>query len=145
MTKYVETHRAIVAPWQCDQVGHLNMQFYAAAFSDSMFAMSARVGLGERGRQAQRMALPVVDFRLRFKREVFSGCAYYTEAVVTEVGARKILTHHRMIDAETGDVLAEADFVCVSMDMDKHETRPLPNDIAVAAKEFMKNGAAGAT
>ena len=44
MATFVETYCAVVAPMDCDHLGHMNVQHYFAAVSDGMFSMMARLG-----------------------------------------------------------------------------------------------------
>jgi len=138
--RYIETYRAIVAPAQCDQVGHLNLQYYMAAFSDSMFAIAAHLGLGQRMRQQRRMALPAVHMEIDFRRELLAGDAYCVAGTVESVGTKSLTTLHRMSDVETGEVVAEARVVSACMDLDARASRPLADDIAAAARAMTADG-----
>ena len=37
MTQWMETHRAVIHPWYCDHLGHMNVRFYAHFFDDAGF------------------------------------------------------------------------------------------------------------
>ena len=37
MTEFLDTFRGSVNTWECDEVGHMNVQFYVARASDAAF------------------------------------------------------------------------------------------------------------
>ena len=45
MSKFRETNYSIVLESQCDELGHMNIQYYFAALSDTMFKFMSIVGV----------------------------------------------------------------------------------------------------
>ena len=43
MPKYVETWRSVAYPWNCDSLGHMNTQFYAAAYDGASVHFLMRI------------------------------------------------------------------------------------------------------
>ena len=39
------THRGVVYPWQCDQMGHMNVMWYVGKFDEATWQMFAQMGL----------------------------------------------------------------------------------------------------
>ena len=71
------TGRGAINPWDCDQWGHMNVQFYLAKASDAQAVLAARLGLSpSRLRAAGCRPMPVAD-RILFKRELRAGDIYF--------------------------------------------------------------------
>ena len=45
MSDWTETHRAVVHPWNCDVLGHMNVRWYAHLFDDAEFHLWSVIGL----------------------------------------------------------------------------------------------------
>ena len=81
----VETYRNVVYPWQCDHMGHMNAQFYAAVFDAACFGILNHVArmpdLSEKG-------LGWADIRqvIEYRHEIRSGTMMLVRSWVVEVG-----------------------------------------------------------
>ena len=45
MSLMIETVRSSVQTWECDQMGHMNVQFYVARETEGIAALSGALGL----------------------------------------------------------------------------------------------------
>ena len=70
----VETFRSVVAPSECDHLGHMNVSRYFAAVSDGVFAFQTTVGLGPTDvREGRQLSFAVVRAESDFKSELSAG------------------------------------------------------------------------
>jgi len=67
------TGRGSVNMADCDQWGHMNVQFYLARASDAQAHLAARLGLGPARLRRERLALRPLADRTLFKRELRGG------------------------------------------------------------------------
>lgn len=97
------TGRGAINPWECDQWGHLNVQFYLAKASDAQAHLAARLGLmPSRLRSLAGSLMPVTD-RALFKRELRAGDIYFIRSGIRAAAADGTLDiASRMVNQETG-------------------------------------------
>lgn len=97
------TGRGAVNPWDCDQWGHMNVQYYLAKATDAQAHLAARIGLPpSRLRTAGASLWPVAD-RTLFKRELRAGDIYFVRSGIRAVRADGTLDiASRMVNQETG-------------------------------------------
>lgn len=120
-----ETFRGYVAPWECDEMGHMNIQFYAAKFAQSLshhlhgLGASPAFSIGPAAR-----APGVTALHMRFHKELHASDLAAATAEVTD-GPR--LTH-LMRNDETGALAATASFTLGTFEA--ADTQLLPDDAA---------------
>ncbi len=99
MTKPLQTVQSIVNTWNCDEVGHMNVQFYVAAASDANRAFGV----------AKNITRPVQSRRdhIRFHRELRAGdiFAVTSRACGTHDGGGLVL-FHELHNSATGVLAA---------------------------------------
>ena len=139
MSRYVETYRAAVNPWQCDQLGHMNVQFHMAAVSDAAFQMMVHLGIGADARHDPPLSLAAVRMEFDFPSELNIGDGYVVESTVESVGTKSIIFRHRMKNVATGEVAMEAKVVGVCMDLRSRDSCPLPAEVAARARSIMES------
>ena len=66
----IELARSSVQTWECDQMGHMNVQFYVEKACDALAAFGAGLGLGPRALAHQGQVLEPADHHIRFLREL---------------------------------------------------------------------------
>ena len=71
---YIETYRAVVAPSDCDHLGHMNVSGYFQACSDAVIAFQAQLGLTPADvLKGRKLSFAVVRAESDFKSEVSAG------------------------------------------------------------------------
>jgi acyl-CoA thioester hydrolase len=90
----IELARSSVQTWECDQMGHMNVQFYVEKASDALCAFAIGMGLGPRSLAKKGLALEPAEQHMRFLRELRPGMAYYLRggAVKADVMALTLYT-----------------------------------------------------
>lgn len=69
----METYRGVVAPVDCDHLGHMNVQHYFRAVSEGMYSLMATVGLDLEAITARQMSFAVVHADTDFMAELVAG------------------------------------------------------------------------
>lgn len=128
------TGRGAINPWECDQWGHLNVQFYLAKASDAQAHLAARLGLmPSRLRSNAGSLMPVTD-RALFKRELRAGDIYLILSGIRAVsGDGKLDIASRMVNQETGIESAAFETRLRWVGRDRATPLPWPDDVAAAA------------
>jgi acyl-CoA thioester hydrolase len=129
------TGRGAINPWDCDQWGHMNVQFYLAKASDAQAVLAARLGLSpSRLRAAGCRPLPVAD-RILFKRELRAGDIYFIHSGVRSISAQGTLDiASRMVNSLTGVEAAAFETRLASADPDFTNALAWPDDVLAAAQ-----------
>lgn len=97
------TGRGAVNAWECDQWGHMNVQFYLAKASDAQAHLAARIGLTPSRLRASGAALRPLTDRTLFKRELRSAEIHLVRSGIRSVQPEGTLElASRMFNAETG-------------------------------------------
>jgi acyl-CoA thioester hydrolase len=82
----VEVWRGGVNPWECDEMGHMNLRFYAARANEGLQAFTAALGLPDAFAPAATSTLRVREHHMRFQAEARAGAPLVMTAGVVEVG-----------------------------------------------------------
>ncbi|MCM3562718.1 acyl-CoA thioesterase [Hydrogenophaga intermedia] len=129
------TGRGAINPWECDQWGHLNVQFYLSRASDAQAHIAARLGLPpSKLRACDPGLLPVAD-RVLFKRELRAGNIYFIRSGIRAVspgGAIDIAS--RMVNQESGVESALFETRLQWVAQDRTTALPLPTEVLASAR-----------
>lgn len=135
---YLETYRTVVAPADCDVLGHMNVSRYFQACSDGVFAFQTNLGLGISDiRSGRKLSFAVVRAESDFKSEVAAGEAVYLQTGLEEIGGKSVLFHHRLIKSEQNVVAFETKFRCVLLDLETRKAAEIPDDVRAKAHSYL--------
>jgi acyl-CoA thioesterase FadM len=134
---FVTTYRSVVAPWQCDALGHMNVQHYFAAVGDGMFNIQTRLGLGGRAMSERMLSFAVVHAETDFMAELVPGDAYRLESAIAGMTEKMGLFLHRLMREEDGKLAMRTHFHCLMMNLEKRRSVPVPGDIREAAEAYL--------
>ncbi len=129
------TGRGAVNPWDCDQWGHMNVQFYLAKASDAQAHLAARIGLPPSRLRGERAALRPVADRTLFKRELRAGDIYFVRSGIRSVDAAGTMAiASRMVNQNTGVEAAAFETRWRWTDPAGDTALPWPDDVRAAAE-----------
>jgi YbgC/YbaW family acyl-CoA thioester hydrolase len=133
----METFRTVVAPENCDHLGHMNVQHYFAVVSDGMFALMVHLGLGPDEIRRRQMSFAVVRAETDFHRELHAGDLIVLESSIIKFGDKSATFRHRLTNASGGVIAMSTEFKCVLLDLEKRQAMQIPEDIRAAAVRLM--------
>ena len=81
----IEVWRGGVTPWQCDQMGHLNVRFYVAHAVEGLAGLAAAIGMPHAFSPRATSTLVVREHHIRFVKEARAGDALHLTAGVLEM------------------------------------------------------------
>lgn len=99
-------YRNSVNSWDCDMMGHLNVQFYVAMAVEGLSGLGQRLGLGSACVRDQEVRMRVGQHHIRFLREQRPGAPVTIRAGVLEVTSRRMRVYEEMLNTGTGEVAA---------------------------------------
>lgn len=134
----IETLRRIIAPEECDILGHMNVSRYFACVSDAGFGIMTAFGLGrDQVFSGRRQSFAVVHTDATFHAEVLAGEQVVMRSCVLEIGHRSASFQHRLLRATDEKLLFTAMFKCVLMDLDKRRAVVIDDALRRAMIPFL--------
>lgn len=97
----IDVYRSSVQTWECDQMGHLNVQFYCEKSIEGLDALAQAIGLGPAHARQHDTGFVPIDHHLRFHRELRPGTPMTMRAGVLDVrehSLRVVQVLHNMAD-----------------------------------------------
>lgn len=130
------TGRGSVNMAECDQWGHMNVQFYLARATDAQAHLAARIGLAPSRLRKEALSLRPLADRTLFKRELRGGDIHMIRSGIRAVHPEGTIDiASRMTNLVTGVESAAFDTRLALMGPDD-ATRPLPDDVRSAALDL---------
>lgn len=134
MNGYKETYRKAVTADMCDLFGHMNIQFYVAAISDSYLSLMTDIGFGKRAFLEHRIGLVAANMNIDYLSEVVSGDVIYGTGAIVSVEGKKLICNWKLYDQASGKQAMDATVLYVCMDLDKRRSRDMPEQLLQAVE-----------
>ena len=116
------TYKNTVYPWQCDHMGHMNTQFFAAAFDAAELAFLDKIAslaeLEEKG-----IGWADIKQTLRYQAEVKSGDIITVYSGVVRLGTKSLTVLHSLRRDEVECATSET--VTVQFDLSVRQALPI--------------------
>ena len=124
----VETWRGVAYPWNCDSMGHMNTQFYAALYDGASFHFLSMLAPYNALKDS---GLGWADVRqtIEYKHEVRMGALLVVKTRLKRLGNKSVEYHHEVLNAETGDLHSTSEQVTVLFDLNRRAAAPLTDGI----------------
>ncbi len=119
----VETWRGGVTPWQCDEMGHMNVRFYLAAATEGLAGLAACLAMPGAFSPTATSTLLVREHHIRFLKEARPGAGLILTGGVVEMGETDA-TLLQMLFHVTGEPAAA--FTVKVSHVTPRELRPFP-------------------
>jgi acyl-CoA thioester hydrolase len=81
----IEVWRGGVNPWECDEMGHLNVRFYARIAGEGLAGFAPHLAVGGAFREGASATLLIQEQHIRFLREARNRAALYMTATLVEM------------------------------------------------------------
>ena len=133
------THKGVVYPWQCDQMGHMNVMWYTAKFDEATWNLLAELGITSAYIRDQQAGMAAVQQNTSYKHELMAGDVIEIRSEILEVRDRVIRFQHEMRNAETNTVVAVTELTGVHMDRNSRKSTSLPETIRAAAMARLRS------
>jgi len=123
------TYRGCVYPWQCDQIGHMNIMWYSGKFDEANWNLLARVGLTPSYFRNEHRGMAAVQQNITYKREFLAGDIVEINSRFLEAREKVLRYVHEMRNAETGEIAAICELTVAHIDRQARKAVPIPVDI----------------
>ena len=137
--KPIVTYRGVVYPWQCDQMGHMNVMWYVAKFDEATWYLGATLGVTPTYMAETKRGMAGVQQNITYKRELFAGSIVEILSHVVSIADRKIVLVHEMHDADRHEVCAICELTAVHIDRVSRRAIPFPPAIRALAESLMSS------
>ena len=132
--------RSVVAPADCDFLGHMNVSKYFAACSDGVFAIQSEMGLTASDmRSGRRLSFAVVHAESDFRSELSAGDAIRLETSIIAMGTKSITFRHRLVRSEDEATAFETVFKCVMLSLETRRATDIPDEVRQRASAWQEN------
>ena len=133
----IEIGLGSVQSWECDTMGHMNVQFYVARMGDSLPALLLALGLGPRQCRALDVTLMPVDHHIRFVKELRPGEPFAIFGGVLEARGDGLMLYQELRNTATGTVAASFVTKAALVDAERRgDLLPLPDAVRARAAEL---------
>ena len=102
----IEVWRGGVNPWQCDQMGHLNVRFYVAHAVEALAGLAAALGMTRAYSPHATSTLVVREHHIRFLKEARVGDPLHMTVGVLDFGDTGATIFQALHHSLTGEVSA---------------------------------------
>lgn len=106
MAQLLEVARSSVQTWECDQMGHMNVQFYVAKADEGVGALAASLGLSPRAQRSERAQLVAREHHIRFHREMRPGTPFVVMGGVLRAQSEGLELYEEIQNVATSVVAA---------------------------------------
>ena len=127
--EWFETHRAVVFPWRCDHLGHMNARWYLHHFDDGGFHYFSKLGYNTVALKRRRTEPVIAQYQVNFIKEMLPGQLILVKSAVSRVGSKSLTINHRMYDADNGALHASCEALCVCFDDVERKSAVIPDDV----------------
>ena len=129
MSDWTETHRAVVHPWNCDVLGHMNVRWYAHLFDDAEFHLWSVIGLSHATLKKNGVVTVIANTNTDFLHETVAGELLTITSAFTKLGEKSLTISQRMTNSETNTLIATQNTVAVFFNMETRKSSSIPGDI----------------
>ena len=129
MGHYVETHRGVVYPWLCDQLGHMNVKHYVGMFDEGSFHLLSACGIRMGSMEESGMTFADVKHVIQYMAEQRAGSLIKIEGCVRRLGTKSMTLYQRMINTETGTLAATTEITMVYFDLNARKSVVIPDGL----------------
>jgi acyl-CoA thioester hydrolase len=123
---WIETFRGAVLAAEYDPESTMNSRLYIERFDQATWFLMHAIGLTPRGVKEAGRRIAVVRQAFQYVRELKGGELVTIQSGFIAVGKKHFRFIHRMLDVESGQLIASADMTAVQAGLDTGKTVPLP-------------------
>ncbi len=130
MTDSVATFESTVRPDWIDHNGHMNVAYFVLAFDEATDAVYETWGIGERYPDDSGCSVFTLGMNVDYHRELFEGDALRIETTLIDCDAKRIHYVHRMFKADSDELCAINECLCMNVHLETRRSEPFPEPVA---------------
>jgi acyl-CoA thioester hydrolase len=121
-------HEAIIRPEWIDSNGHMNLAYYIVVFDQALDGAFDALDIGTAYRRRTGNSSFAAETHTLYRREVREGDTVRVTSRILAVDAKRLHLFQEMIHADSGEVSATHEQMCLHMDMRARRVAPWPAD-----------------
>ena len=129
MAEWVETHRSMIEPHDCDFNNHMNVMGYFSRFCNAGGYLLALAGASHGEAVEKGLGLGTISNTIRYFDEVVHTDQVIINSAVFKIGRSSIHHGHRLVNVKTGTLSATCIFSEVLFGLESRSSTPWPADI----------------
>lgn len=137
MAEWTETFKGVIPATEYDPDSSMNTQAYVSRFDQATWFLLAEAGLTPRTVRARKRRIAVLRQTFQFVRELRGTEMVRIESGFVAVGSKHLRFTHRMLDAETGELVASSECTAVEASLDTGKSVDLDEEAAEKAKAHL--------
>ncbi|WP_169567367.1 thioesterase family protein [Sneathiella limimaris] len=134
--KLIPGYRGAVESWECDQMKHMNVQFYSSRASTSLAHLLNAIGLKPARIREERKSLRYRDLRIQYMSEMHVGAIMYGVSGIRKVDNGEIKAFTHLFDGSNDKLSSISEFHLIYEDLDTGERLEIPSDVLESAKRL---------
>jgi acyl-CoA thioester hydrolase len=134
---YFESLRGAVNTWECDEIGHMNVQFYIARASDAAFFLRHELGLTPGTIRRTGRTMIALEEHFRFHHELLAGDMFTMRTRLIEMREKTLVVLHELWNAATDELSATIVAVSGSFDMETRRLVPWSEENATRGQALL--------
>ncbi len=128
---------AVIHPWNCDAMGHLNTRFYVGIFDDANYAVLTELA-GEARESGEALGWADVRNEIDFLAETKAGSIVQVFVAVRRIGTKSLTLVSEMRQRDSATPAARMVAVITRFDLSSRRAVPLSAPVATAAREWLE-------
>jgi len=120
MSRYFETYRSHVINAQVDLIGHMNIQFYHTAISQSMQGVFHHLGYTPEIIKSGR-GFAAVDQHCQYRSELLPGDLVHMISGIKDFTPKSITVHHQLFNSATKKLSFDCIMTALHFDMNSRK------------------------
>ena len=129
MSGYLDIYRGAAQTWECDQMGHLNVQFYTGKATEGMGHLRAAFGMTPGYTRETGRTFVAVRSLTRYLRELRAGDILSISAAIQAVGDKTVEIVAEVTNDGTGETAATMEITSVHFDLNARRAVAWPDDM----------------
>ncbi len=136
-SKLIAGYHGAVETWECDQMKHMNVQFYSSRASASLSHLLNAIGLTPNRIRRERKSLKYQDLRIQYMAEMHVGAIMYGVSGIRAIKNGRIQAFTHLFNAANDKLSSVSEFHLTYQNLDSGETLDLPSDILEKANALV--------
>jgi len=127
------TYKGSVFPWHCDEMGHMNVMWYAGKFDEGTRHFFHALGLTPQFLRANSRGMAAVEQTIQYKRELLAGDIVIVHSVLLGIKDKSVRFGHEMRKADTDEIAATTTLTGVHIDTIARRACAFPAEVRAKA------------
>lgn len=136
MNQLVDIYRSSVNTWECDQMGHLNVQFYLKKADIGLNLLGRQLGLNRQFLTEKQARIHTLEHHVRFIREQHAGAPHTLRAGVVSVDERRLELYFELVNPAKAEVAASF-LTSAELQHLSGDPLPLPESVQANARTML--------